>query len=71
MVPDFMKEFVTESDAVIEIDDLRSGIQGLYQVCPVHLANFEAPLDSGFNFKLREFFPVCPIHEICRPANAP
>ena len=61
-LPPFMEELVTKSDAILEIKDLRSGVQGLYQVCPVHLAVFGGPIETKFDFKLREFFPVCPPH---------
>jgi hypothetical protein len=63
-LPTFMKELVTESDAILEIEDLHSGVQGLYQVCPVHLAIFEVPIETGFDFKLRQFFPVCSPHSL-------
>ena len=59
MVPDFMKNTVTASDAVLIIEDLCSGVQGLRQVCASHVAIFEAPNDFRFDFRLREFFPVC------------
>jgi hypothetical protein len=69
-VPTFIKELVTESDAVIQIEDLQSGVQGLHQVCPTHMAIFEAPVGASFDFKLREFFPVCPPRRFLVPSNA-
>jgi hypothetical protein len=57
-IPVFMELLVTESDAVLEIEDLHSGVQGLYQVCPIHLAIFEGPIETKFDFRLRQFFPV-------------
>jgi polynucleotide 5'-hydroxyl-kinase GRC3/NOL9 len=61
-LPAFMEGLVSESDAILEIEDLHSGVQGLYQVCPIHLAIFEGPVETKFDFKLRQFFPVCPPH---------
>jgi polynucleotide 5'-hydroxyl-kinase GRC3/NOL9 len=57
-IPVFMEPLVTESDAVLQIEDLHSGVQGLYQVCPIHLAIFEGPIETQFDFRLRQFFPV-------------
>lgn len=59
IVPDFINHSAATSSAVLMIEDLCSGVQGLRQVCASNVATFEIPSDFAFDFKLAEFFPVC------------
>lgn len=59
-LPEKIKDIVTACDVVIKLEDLKSGIQSLADICGDRNILFEALPEFKFNFKLHEFFPVSP-----------
>jgi polynucleotide 5'-hydroxyl-kinase GRC3/NOL9 len=57
-LPMFLASSVNQSQTVIMVQDLNSGIQGLAKICGIQQSDFETLNELKFDFKLREFHPV-------------
>lgn len=57
-LPAFLESSVNQSQTVIMVQDLHSGIQGLAKICGIQQSTFETLNELQFDFKLREFHPV-------------
>jgi hypothetical protein len=57
-LPMSLASSVNQSQTVIMVQDLNSGIQGLAKIYGIQQSNFETLNELKFDFKLREFHPV-------------
>lgn len=57
-LPAFLESSVNQSQTVIMVQDLHSGIQGLAKIFGIQQSTFETLNELQFDFKLREFHPV-------------
>jgi hypothetical protein len=61
-LPQDIAKRAEQTDSVLVIEDLSSGVEGLNQICGGnHNAKFQSLSDTQFPFGLRQFFPVSKI----------